>query len=157
MTITEVCGLAAAACALGCLACDSAAESCDFGIAINGMPFHRVLDLGGDAPRPDRWRLCLNGDCAPLVGEGEFVSLPEDSEMGSWGIAFHMYVRQTPDALFHLDGYIEFGADRYRPGDDAEAVLQGTLTSGRTLRVPGRTAHFERVGGCHSETALTWL
>jgi hypothetical protein len=141
--------------ALGSLGCDS--ESCYLYYAGNGLLFGRTIELDGDAPRDERWRLCLNDDCYALLVESEgWVSLPP-LRGDKWDTTFGMRISRESDGRFRLSGYFTFGEGGYSPGDDVRVELIGVLTSGKRLRVPARTVHFEEVGSCHAETRETWI
>lgn len=141
--------------AVGALGCGE--ETCELYYALNWVLFGRTIDLGGDAPQDERWRLCLNDDCYALLVDSEgWVSLPP-LRGDKWDTTFSMRVTQEPDGRFRLSGALTMGEGGYSPGDDLRVELIGVLTSGKRLRVPGHTVHFEEVGSCHTETHQTWI
>ena len=149
--------MAAVVLAVGAMGCGEDDEGCDLYYAWNPVMFGRIIDLGGDAPRAERWRLCLNDDCYSLLVDTEgWVSLPP-LRGDKWDTTFGMWVTQEPDGRFRLDGWLAFGEDGYSPGDDVRVELRGVLKSGNQLRVPAHTVHFEEVGSCHTETHQTWI
>ena len=68
-----------------------------------------------------------------------------------------MRISRESDGRFRLAGDFGFGEGGYSPGDDVRVELIGVLTSGKRLRVPAHTVHFEEVGSCHTGTRQTWI
>lgn len=148
--------MAAVVLAVGALGCGEKDESCNLYSIVNPVLFGRIIDLGGDAPRPDRWRLCLNDACFALHASGDDVpySAEPSSPTGIDGI--WMDVTQEPDGRFRVSAWLEFG-ESYSPGEAVRVELLGVLKSGNRLRIPGHTVHFRRYDSCHVLIDRDWI
>lgn len=148
--------MAAVVLAVGAMGCGEDDEGCNLYYTVNPVTFDRIIDLGGDAPRSDRWRLCLNDACFALHASGHEVpysaepSSPIDID-GIW-----VDVTQEPDGRFRVHTGLEFG-ESYSPGATVRVELLGVLKSGKRLRIPAHTVHFRRYDSCHVLIDRSWI
>lgn len=148
--------MAAVLLAVGALGCGEKDESCNLYSIVNPVLFGRIIDLGGDAPRPGRWRLCLNDACFALHASGHEAAYSIDG--GRVGDLHNLWMDVThePDGRFRVHAHLEFG-ENYDPGEAVRVELLGVLKSGKRLRIPGHTVHFRRHDTCHVLIDRDWI